>query len=65
MLCEALSHSGSVSFQTLTIRSWIRCILQMYLKNLYEPDDLLIDMNPEQAVGKYCRHFAFWITKYV
>ncbi|XP_015985671.2 protein MMS22-like isoform X2 [Rousettus aegyptiacus] len=52
MLCEALSHSGSVSFQTLTIRSWIRCILQMYLKNLYEPDDLLIDMNPEQAVEK-------------
>ncbi|XP_063669356.1 protein MMS22-like isoform X6 [Pan troglodytes] len=51
-LCEALSHSGYVSFQALTIRSWIRCVLQMYIKNLSGPDDLLIDKNLEQAVEK-------------
>ncbi|TKC47700.1 hypothetical protein EI555_005789 [Monodon monoceros] len=50
MLCEALSHSGCVSFQALTIRSWIRCILQMYIKKLYVPDDSFIDLNTEQAV---------------
>ncbi|VFV20672.1 uncharacterized protein LYPA_23C009592 [Lynx pardinus] len=52
MLCEALSHSGCVSFQALTVRSWIRCILQMYIKNFYVPDDLFIDINPGQAVEK-------------
>ncbi|XP_008005719.3 protein MMS22-like [Chlorocebus sabaeus] len=51
-LCEALSHSGYVSFQALTIRSWIRCVLQMYVKNLSGPDDLLIDKNLEQGVEK-------------
>uniref|UniRef100_A0A2K6UFE5 Protein MMS22-like n=1 Tax=Saimiri boliviensis boliviensis TaxID=39432 RepID=A0A2K6UFE5_SAIBB len=51
-LCEALSHSGNVSFQALTVRSWIRCVLQMYIKNLSGPDDLLIDKNLEQAVEK-------------
>ncbi|XP_006778297.1 PREDICTED: protein MMS22-like isoform X2 [Myotis davidii] len=52
MLCEALSYSGCVSFQALTIRSWIRCILQIYIKSLTLPDDLLIDINLEQAVEK-------------
>lgn len=28
-------------------------------------DDSFIDINPEQAVGKYCKCFAFWIAKYV
>ncbi|XP_069344397.1 protein MMS22-like [Eulemur rufifrons] len=51
-LCEALSHSGYVSFQALTVRSWIRCVLQMYVKNLSGPDDLFIDKNLEQAVEK-------------
>ncbi|XP_008060260.1 protein MMS22-like [Carlito syrichta] len=51
-LCEALSHSGCMSFQALTIRSWIRCILQMYMKNLSGSDDLFIDKNLEQAVEK-------------
>lgn len=59
MLCEALSHIGCVSFQALTIKSWIRCILQMYVNNPYVPDDLFIDTNPGQAFGKYLRHFAF------
>lgn len=52
MLCEALSQSGCASFQALTVRSWIRCILQMYIKNLYVSDDLFIDINSEQAVEK-------------
>lgn len=52
MLCEVLSRSGCVSFQALTVRSWIRCILQMYVKNLHVPDDSFIDINPEQAVEK-------------
>uniref|UniRef100_A0A8C4LAY6 Protein MMS22-like n=1 Tax=Equus asinus asinus TaxID=83772 RepID=A0A8C4LAY6_EQUAS len=52
MLCEALSHSGCVSFQALTVRSWIRCILQMYVKNLSVPDDVFVDLSPEQAVEK-------------
>ncbi|XP_060046735.1 protein MMS22-like isoform X2 [Erinaceus europaeus] len=50
MLCETLSHSGSVSFQALTIRSWIRCVLQMYVKSLSVPDSLFTDLSPEQAV---------------
>ncbi|KAM7136442.1 protein MMS22-like isoform 2-T2 [Molossus nigricans] len=52
MLCEALSNLGCVSFQALTVRSWIRCILQMYIKSPSLPDDLLIDINPEEAVEK-------------
>ncbi|XP_040839735.1 protein MMS22-like [Ochotona curzoniae] len=51
-LCEALSHSSHVSFQALTIRSWIRCVLQMYIKNLSGSDDLFVDINPEQALEK-------------
>uniref|UniRef100_A0A8D2FXU9 Protein MMS22-like n=1 Tax=Theropithecus gelada TaxID=9565 RepID=A0A8D2FXU9_THEGE len=51
-LSEALSHSGYVSFQALTIRSWIRCVLQMYVKNFSGPDDLLLDKNLEQGVEK-------------
>ncbi|XP_037698427.1 protein MMS22-like isoform X2 [Choloepus didactylus] len=51
-LCEALSHSGCVSFQALTVRSWIRCVLQMYIKHLSVPDDLFIDSNPEQSIEK-------------
>uniref|UniRef100_U3F0B9 Protein MMS22-like n=1 Tax=Callithrix jacchus TaxID=9483 RepID=U3F0B9_CALJA len=51
-LCEELSHSCNVSFQALTVRSWIRCVLQMYIKNLSGPDDLLRDKNLEQAVEK-------------
>lgn len=55
-VCEALSQSSCMSFQSLTIRSWIRCVLQMHVKHLSEPD-LLIDMNSEQAVGKcHIRH---------
>lgn len=55
-VCEALSQSSCVSFQSLTIRSWIRCVLQMHIKQLSE-SDLLIDMNSEQAVGKcHIRH---------
>lgn len=55
-VCEALSQSSCTSFQSLTIRSWIRCVLQMHVKHLSEPD-LLINMNSEQAVGKcHVRH---------
>ncbi|XP_012877806.1 PREDICTED: protein MMS22-like [Dipodomys ordii] len=50
-LCETLFHSGYVPFQSLTVRSWIRCVLQMYTKNS-EPNDIFIDINPEQAVVK-------------
>uniref|UniRef100_A0A8C6HNG9 Protein MMS22-like n=1 Tax=Mus spicilegus TaxID=10103 RepID=A0A8C6HNG9_MUSSI len=48
---EALSQSSCVSSQSLTIRSWVRCVLQMHIKHLSDPD-LLIDVNPEQAVEK-------------
>lgn len=51
-LCEVLSHSSCISFQSLTIRSWIRCVLQMHVKNLSGPDELLTDSSPEQAVEK-------------
>ncbi|XP_041523533.1 protein MMS22-like isoform X2 [Microtus oregoni] len=47
-VCETLSQSSYTSFQSLTIRSWIRCVLQMHLS---EPD-LLMDMNSVQAVEK-------------
>ncbi|XP_004454624.2 protein MMS22-like isoform X2 [Dasypus novemcinctus] len=51
-LYEALSHSSCVSFQALIVRSWIRCVLQMYVKNLSVPDDLFIDTNPGESVEK-------------
>ncbi|XP_021016001.1 protein MMS22-like [Mus caroli] len=50
-VCEALSQSSCVSSQSLTIRSWVRCVLQMHIKHLSDPD-LLLDVNPEQAVDK-------------
>lgn len=48
---EALSQSSCVSFQSLTIRSWVRCVLQMHTKHLSQPD-LLIGLNAEQTVEK-------------
>ncbi|KAM5256891.1 protein MMS22-like [Ctenodactylus gundi] len=58
-LCEVLSRSGCVSFQSLTIRSWIRCVLQMYMKNVSGPDDLFTDINPEKAVeNEYMEQLA-------
>ncbi|XP_075827419.1 protein MMS22-like isoform X1 [Microtus pennsylvanicus] len=50
-VCETLSQISYTSFQSLTIRSWIRCVLQMHVKHLSEPD-LLMDMNSVQAVEK-------------
>ncbi|XP_051016856.1 protein MMS22-like [Acomys russatus] len=50
-VCETLSQSNCVAFQSLTIRSWIRCVLQMHIKHPSEPD-LLIDTNSEQTVEK-------------
>ncbi|KAM4866070.1 protein MMS22-like isoform 2-T2 [Thomomys bottae] len=51
-LCEALFHSGYVPFQALTVRSWIRCVLQMYIRNFSKPGDMFIDINSEQTVEK-------------
>ncbi|XP_074043313.1 protein MMS22-like isoform X2 [Macrotis lagotis] len=51
-LSETLSHSGCTSFQALTVRSWIRCVLQMYMKDLSEPNGILVDMDAEQTVEK-------------
>uniref|UniRef100_A0A8C5NW92 Protein MMS22-like n=1 Tax=Jaculus jaculus TaxID=51337 RepID=A0A8C5NW92_JACJA len=63
MLWEALSRSSCLSFQSLTIRSWIRCILQMYIKRFSEPDDLFVDVNPEQAVEKEYREQLAEMTR--
>ncbi|XP_004710990.1 protein MMS22-like [Echinops telfairi] len=52
LLCDMFSHSDCVSFQAFTIRSWIRCVLQMYIKNFSVPDDLFVDVNPEQEVER-------------
>ncbi|KAM9004544.1 protein MMS22-like isoform 2-T2 [Sarcophilus harrisii] len=51
-LSETLSHSGCTSFQALTIRSWIRCVLQMYMKDLSEPSGILVGIDAEQTVEK-------------
>ncbi|XP_075410864.1 protein MMS22-like [Tenrec ecaudatus] len=52
LLCDMFSHSDCVSFQAFTIRSWIRCVLQMYINNFSVPDDVFIDGNPEQEVER-------------
>ncbi|XP_072498988.1 protein MMS22-like isoform X3 [Notamacropus eugenii] len=51
-LCETLSHSGCTSFQAFTVRSWIRCVLQMHMKDLSEPTDILVGIDAEQTVEK-------------
>uniref|UniRef100_A0A5F8HLL8 Protein MMS22-like n=1 Tax=Monodelphis domestica TaxID=13616 RepID=A0A5F8HLL8_MONDO len=51
-LSETLSHSGCTSFQALTVRSWIRCVLQMHMKDLSEPNGILVGIDAEQTVEK-------------
>ncbi|XP_074166342.1 protein MMS22-like isoform X2 [Sminthopsis crassicaudata] len=51
-LSETLSHSSCTSFQALTIRSWIRCVLQMHMKDLSEPSGILVGIDAEQTVEK-------------
>ncbi|XP_044530299.1 protein MMS22-like [Gracilinanus agilis] len=51
-LSETLSRSGCTSFQALTVRSWIRCVLQMHMKDLSEPNGILVGIDAEQTVEK-------------
>ncbi|NXX92775.1 MMS22 protein, partial [Centropus bengalensis] len=48
-LCEAFSSMGYTSYEALTIRSWFRCILQMFID---QPSGTLAKTDDERTVGK-------------
>lgn len=52
-LCEAFSRMGYTSYEALTVRSWFRCILQMFID---QPSGMLAKTDAERTVGK-CSHF--------
>ncbi|KAJ6660220.1 hypothetical protein lerEdw1_017920 [Lerista edwardsae] len=48
-LSEILISAGHPSYQALLIRSWLRCVLQMFV---YHPPDTLVVTDVERAAGK-------------
>lgn len=48
-LCEAFSSMGYPSFEALTVRSWFRCVLQMFLD---QPSRVLARAAAEPSVGE-------------
>ncbi|NXJ67549.1 MMS22 protein, partial [Rostratula benghalensis] len=48
-LCEAFSSMGYSSYEALTVRSWFRCVLQMFID---EPPGTLAKGDAERAAGK-------------
>ncbi|NXF08486.1 MMS22 protein, partial [Smithornis capensis] len=48
-LCEAFSNMGYTSYEALTVRSWFRCILQMFID---QPSGVLAKTDAERTVGK-------------
>lgn len=52
-LCEAFSSMGYTSYEALTVRSWFRCVLQMFID---QPTGTLAKTDAERTVGK-CSHF--------
>ncbi|NXU48134.1 MMS22 protein, partial [Turnix velox] len=48
-LCEAFSSMGYTSYEALTVRSWFRCILQMFID---EQPGMLAKTDAERTVGK-------------
>ncbi|XP_017674174.1 PREDICTED: protein MMS22-like [Lepidothrix coronata] len=48
-LCEAFSSMGYTSYEALTVRSWFRCILQMFID---QPSGVLAKTDAERTVGK-------------
>ncbi|NXC41671.1 MMS22 protein, partial [Penelope pileata] len=48
-LCEAFSSMGYTSYEALTVRSWFRCVLQMFVD---QPTGTLAKTDAERTVGK-------------
>ncbi|KFR17631.1 Protein MMS22-like, partial [Opisthocomus hoazin] len=48
-LCEAFSSMGYTSYEALTVRSWFRCVLQMFID---QPSGTLAKTDAERTVGK-------------
>ncbi|XP_064566157.1 protein MMS22-like [Zonotrichia leucophrys gambelii] len=48
-LCEAFSSMGYTSYEALTVRSWFRCVLQMFLD---QPSGAWAKTDAERTVGK-------------
>nr|XP_047922518.1 protein MMS22-like isoform X2 [Anser cygnoides] len=48
-LCEAFSKMGYTSYEALTVRSWFRCVLQMFID---QPTGMLAKTDAERTVGK-------------
>ncbi|XP_052541260.1 protein MMS22-like [Tympanuchus pallidicinctus] len=48
-LCEAFSTMGYTSYEALTVRSWFRCVLQMFID---QPSASLAKTDAERTVGK-------------
>lgn len=62
-LCSALSETfsgmGHTSYEALSVRSWFRCILQMYID---QPTGTLTRTDAERTVGKCSRFPSVWIA---
>ncbi|NXP16257.1 MMS22 protein, partial [Scytalopus superciliaris] len=48
-LCEAFSSMGYTSYEALSVRSWFRCVLQMFID---QPSGVLAKTDAERTVGK-------------
>ncbi|KAM9196159.1 protein MMS22-like [Mergus octosetaceus] len=48
-LCEAFSKMGYTSYEALTVRSWFRCVFQMFID---QPTGMLAKTDAERTVGK-------------
>ncbi|KAM4679404.1 protein MMS22-like [Amazona ochrocephala] len=48
-LCEAFSSMGYTSYEALTVHSWFRCVLQMFID---QPSGMLAKTDAERTVGK-------------
>uniref|UniRef100_A0A8B9QBG3 Protein MMS22-like n=1 Tax=Apteryx owenii TaxID=8824 RepID=A0A8B9QBG3_APTOW len=61
-LYEAFSSMGYTSYEALTVRSWFRCILQMFID---QPTGMLAKTDAERTVGKVYMEQLIEMTRLV
>ncbi|KAM6280262.1 protein MMS22-like isoform 2-T2 [Porphyrio hochstetteri] len=61
-LCEAFSGMGYTSYEALTVRSWFRCILQMFID---QPPGILAKTDAERTVAKAYKEQLTEMTRLV
>ncbi|XP_018414305.1 PREDICTED: protein MMS22-like [Nanorana parkeri] len=60
-LTEALNDMGNTTFQTLSVRTWSRCVLQMYVD---QPSDFWLDFNfTASAISEQLRELTRLVFK--